>query len=383
MKNKLNEIVFVIWGILFSSQCFAGQSNDLDEKLLSAMNAYRVPVVGYAIIQNYKIVSAETLSVDPVLDVSKNSIFQAASISKSLSAYGILKLVSNNKLSLDESVNSKLITWKIPVNEYNRDAPIKVRQLLDMTSGLSISGFPGHEQGVTLPTLKEVLNGELPSNTGTINVFYKPGSQYFYSGGAFQVLEQLLEDITKKPFPLWMNGEILKPLKMENSVFQYPLTEKWSSIAIPGFLSDGTKVKGGWNNYAIAGAGGAWSTPIDLAKFAIDVSKSFLGKDNNIITRENATQMLSRQKNTDYGLGFVVNGDGENLNFRKSGHNLGYHNQLIMFPNQGDGAVIMTNSENGYHIINYIIPIIAQKYDWPCYFPYFDELVVIPEKACV
>jgi len=179
-----------------------------------------------------------------------------------------------------------------------------------------------------------------------------------------------------------MKNEILKPLNMNQSIFQYPLEKKWRLVSVPGFLSDGAMIKGGWNNYATAAAGGLWSTPTDLAKFAINVSNAYLGKDNSIIARQVAEQMLTRQKNTDYGLGFIINGSGKNLNFRKAGHNLGYHNELMMSPYRGDGIVIMTNSENGEYIINYMIAVVAQKYHWPCYFPYFDELITIPEQAC-
>ena len=370
--------------IVFLTNCFAGKNDnaDINHELIIAMTTYRVPIVGYAIIKDYKIVAVKTLSIDPKLRVSNNSLFQAASISKSISAYGALKLVSQDKLRLDESVNSQLTTWKIPDNKYNKSNPVTLRQMLDMTSGLSVSGFPGHSQGEKLPTLQEVLDGKPPANTPPIRVFYTPGTQYFYSGGAFQVLEKLIEDSTKQSFQNWMESEVLKPLKMDNSVFQYPLDKKLTVVAVPGFLNDGTMIKGGWNNYAIAGAGGAWSTPTDIAKFAINISNAYLGKENNLISKSVATQMLTRQNNTDYGLGVVINGDGRTLNFRKAGHNAGYHNEMLMFPNSGDGIVIMTNSENGEYIINYIIPLIAQKYHWPCYFPYFDELMVIPKRAC-
>jgi CubicO group peptidase (beta-lactamase class C family) len=386
MRNNLLKVFFliVIIGIL-PINCFADKSDsqDINAQLLTAMKAYHVPVVGYAIIKDYQIVSSDTLSIDPTLHVSKNSLFQAASISKSVSAYGALKLVSQGKLNLDDSVNDQLTTWKIPENEYNKDTPVTLRQMLDMTSGLSVSGFPGHQQGEPLPTLQDVLEGKPPSNTPPIRVFHKPGVQYFYSGGAFQVLEQLMEDVTHHAFQVWMRKEVLEPLKMDQSVYQYPLSEKLHPLAVPGFLADNTMIKGGWNNYAIAGSGGLWATPTDLAKFAIDISNAYLGKDNGLIAKSIATQMLTRQENTDYGLGVVINGEGKTLNFRKGGHNLGYQSQMIMFPNSGDGIIMMTNSENGREIINYMIPLIAQEYGWPCYFPYFDELIVIPQKACI
>lgn len=373
------KAIFFIEILSIGATAFANYSSaNISSTLLPVMKAYHVPVVGYAIIKNNRIVSVDTLSIDPNIVVSSSSLFQAASISKSVSAYGALKLVSQDKLNLDESVNSRLVTWKIPVNQYNQSTPVILRQLLDMTSGLSISGFPGHAQGKPLPTLLQILDGIPPANTSSIHVFYQPGTQYFYSGGAFEVLEQLMEDVTHQSFNVWMNNEVLKPLKMKQSIFQYPLTKARSQEAVPGFLSDGTMIKGGWNNYAIAAAGGLWSTPSDLAKFAIDITKAYRS-NQGLISKEIAKQMLTRQKNTDYGLGVVIDGKGKSLNFRKAGHNLGYHNEIIMFPNSGDGMVVMTDSENGEYIINYLIPFVAKKYHWPAYFPFFDELVTIPE----
>ena len=353
-------------------------SSSINASLMQVMKAYHVPVVGYAIIKDNQIVSADTLSIDPDIAVSTSSLFQAASISKSVSAYGALRLVSQNKLSLDKSVNNQLVTWKIPVNEYNQSTPVTLRELLDMTSGLSVSGFPGHTQGDPLPTLLQILDGTPPANTAPIRVFYQPGTQYFYSGGGFEVLEQLIEDVMHQSFNAWMKKEVLTSLNMQESIFEYPLEKARSKRAISGFLADGTMIKDGWNNYAIAAAGGLWSTPTDLAKFAMDITKAY-HSNQGLIANKIARQMLTRQKNTDYGLGVVIDGKGKNLNFRKSGHNLGYHNELIMFPNSGDGLVIMTDSENGEYVINYIIPRIEKEYHWPLYFPFFDELTTLPK----
>lgn len=380
MKVKKLFSPILIMLIVFTN-CFADQNNNtsIDALLLSVMKAYHVPVVGYAIIKDNQVISATTLSIDSRITVSPSSLFQAASISKSVSAYGALKLVSQGELNLDEAVNSKLATWKIPVNQYNQSTPVTLRQLIDMTSGLSVSGFPGHAQGEPLPTLLQILNGVPLANTPPIRVFYQPGTQYFYSGGGFEVLEQLMEDVTHQSFNAWMKNEVLTPLKMQQSVFEYPLEKAKSKEAIPGFLADGTMIKDGWNNYAIAAAGGLWSTPTDLAKFAMDITKAYRS-NQGLISEKIARQMLTRQENTDYGLGVVIDGKGKKLNFRKSGHNLGYHNELIMFPNSGDGVIIMTDSENGEYVINYLIPLIAKKYHWPVYFPFFDELIKIPEQ---
>ncbi len=385
MKVKsLNVLILSTLFVIAPLKSLASPQPNLDfnNALISAMKTYHVPVVGYAIIDHGKIVASDTVSIDPAIHVSENSLFQAASISKSITAYYALKLVSQNKLMLDKPVNDQLTSWKIPENNYSKNNPVILRQILAMTSGLSVSGYPGHAQGEALPTLKEILNGQTPANTPPIKIFYQPGSRYFYSGGGFQVLQQLIEDVTQQPFEKSINEQVLKPLAMTQSTFEYPLDDNLRKQAVPAFLADDKMITGGWNNYAIAAAGGMWSTPSDIAKFVINISNSFLGNANSFIPKSLATQMLTRQQNSDFGLGVVVNGEGATLNFRKAGHNLGYHNQMIMFPNSGKGVVIMTNSENGDTLINYIIPIIAHQYHWPCYFPYFDELIAIPKFAC-
>lgn len=371
-----------LYCLIFISSCLAFDQNNIEEELLKAMKAYNVPVVGYAIIDNYKVVAAKTISIDPNIQVSKSSLFQAASISKSMSAYAALSLVADHKLDLDKDLNQKLTSWKIPINEFNKENPVTLRHILNMTSGLSVSGFAGHAFGEALPTLKDVLDGKPPANSAPIRVFYTPGSRYYYSGGSFEVLEQVIEDMLEQPFNQFMNSKILPALNMKDSIFQYPLNEESAKKAIPGFWADGKELKGGWNNYAISASGGMWSTPEDIAQFAINVSKSYLGREEGLIPKILAKEMLTRQKNTDYGLGFVINGQDRTLNFRKAGHNFGYHSEVLMFPNSGQGVVIMTNSENGDSIKNFIIPIIAHEYHWPCYFPFFDELVEIPEYAC-
>lgn len=351
-----------------------------DQQLLTAMKAYQVPVVGYAIIDNYRIVRVKTLSIDPAIKTSSNTLFQAASISKSMTAYAALKLVDEENLKLDLSANNYLKNWKISANEFTKNHPVTVRQLTDMTSGLSVSGFAGYEQSAKIPSQLELLNGETPANNAPVRVFYTPGSRYFYSGGAFQVLQQVIESVTKKDFSTYMNTQVLPVIGMKHSIYQYPLTdEAFKKLVVPGFTGwDGSKIIGGWHNYVCAGAGGMWSTPSDLAIFILNITASYLGEKDAYLSQAMAQQMLTRQANTDYGLGVVVMGQGKNLYFMKAGHNYGYHSQIIMFPNQGKGMAIMSNSETGDNIINYAIALVAKQYQWPYYFSFFDELVEMP-----
>ena len=101
-----------------------------------------------------------------------------------------------------------------------------------------------------------------------------------------------------------------------------------------------------------------------------------------LIANQLAQEMLTRQKNTDMGLGFVIDGCGKNLNFRKEGHNIGFYNWLIAFPHTKQGAIIMTNSENGVPAIKEIILKISQLEKWPDLYPIVDESQQIPLNPC-
>lgn len=380
MFHRIFKFAIIIFLYLFTSEAVAENADDIniDNYLLNAMQYYHVPVVGYAIIDHGKIVAAKTLSINSKIKTSTNSLFQAASISKSITAFGALTLVSQGKLNLDEPVNSQLNTWKIPLNSFQKNHPVTLRQILSMTSGLSVSGFAGYPQNVALPTEIDVLEGKAPASSLPITIISQPGSVYAYSGGGFQVLQRLISDVTKKPFIVYMQQQILIPLNMTHTFYSYPLANDLQPYAIPGFLADGTMITGGWENYNIPAAGGLWSTPSDIARFAITASNAYLNKGKSLISANIATEMLTRQANSDYGLGFVVNGEGKNLNFRKAGHNTGYQSELLMFPNANKGVVIMTDLDIGNTLISYMIPIIAKKYHFPCFFPSYDELAVLP-----
>jgi CubicO group peptidase (beta-lactamase class C family) len=225
------------------------------------------------------------------------------------------------------------------------------------------------------------LDGKPPANNLPVSISYKPGSDYYYSGAGYMVLQQVLEEITAEPFQQYMNRNVLASLEMTHSVFQYPLSEKQKLNAIPGFKSTGEMNENEWENIASSASGGLWSTSEDLARFTLAIAKAYRGIENSTLAKTLAVEMLTRQLNSNFGLGFVVDGKGEAMNFRKNGHNTGYHAQLIMFPNSGKGMVVMTNSAKGLALIQELIAKVAHYYQWPNYSPHFDEL--LPSKNII
>lgn len=355
--------------------------NKIQQIVISSMQRYHVPDVSLAIINNNKIIYVKAYSLNRDFSLTKTTLFQSASIGKSVTAYGALLLVDKKNISLDTNVNDYLKTWKIPDNSFVTNNKVTLRNILDMTSGLSVSGFLGSSPNDRAPTLLQILNGEPPAENKAVQPTFEPGTQYLYSGGSYEVVQQLIEDVTQNSFPQYMYKNILLPIGMTNSQYIAILPKSLSARAIPGYLKDGSMIPGKWKIIPALGAGGLWTTPTDIAKFAINVINSYRGKPHALLSKSLAHEMLTRQNNTDFGLGFVIDGCGKNLNFRKEGHNIGFYNWLIAFPNTGQGIVVMTNSENGVPVIKAIVTKIAQLYQWPSYYPLTDEEFVIPKSS--
>ncbi|OGT41296.1 MAG: hypothetical protein A3F13_09870 [Gammaproteobacteria bacterium RIFCSPHIGHO2_12_FULL_40_19] len=354
------------------------QLTEFDNDVIILMNKHRINTVGYAIIDNFNIVAANTIGGNASINI--NSIFQACSLSKSLTAYAALNLAAQNKLFLDLPINQQLKSWKLSHSEY-ADI-VTVRHCLNMTSGLSFGDpgtfFSGYGQYAALPTLLQILKGEKPATNPPIKIIYEPGTKYFYSGAGFMILQQLIEDIVGMNFALYMNDKFLPKLGMLRSTFECPLSETYRKLAINGYKSDKQQIEGGWDHVVGSASGGLWSTPSDLANFCIYLSRLYVDKAGATVEKKLIKEMLAEYQNTDFGLGLVVDAVSGALNFRKNGHNAGYHCEMLMFPEYGKGVVVMTNSASGIEFVNEFIATISDELNWPAYRKDFNELVSSP-----
>jgi CubicO group peptidase (beta-lactamase class C family) len=295
--------------------------------------------------------------------VTSSTMFQAASISKAVSATGALYLVEQGKLSLDEDVNKELTTWKVPENEFTATQKVTLRRLLSHNAGTTVHGFPGYAVGEPIPTLVQILNAEKPANTAPVRVDLVPGTKQRYSGGGVTIEQLLIMDVTRKPFPQFMQQAVLGPIGMSNSTFQQPLPPAMAAHAAAGTLADGKPVPGKWHIYPELAAAGLWTTPTDLAKFGIEIALSRNGKSNRVLGEAMTRQMLTPQSG-DVGLGFFL-GTGGNPNvFEHGGSNAGYRCIMMMLTDTGQGLAIMTNSDRGMDVGGYLIESIAKEYGW-------------------
>ena len=339
------------------------------KKLSDLMSELHVPGVSIAVIHNGQIEWARGFGVTRTggPPVTPEKLFQAASISKPVTALAVLHLVQSGKLDLDTDVNQYLKTWKVPENEFTAKKKVTLRELLTHTAGTTVHGFPGYAAGAPLPTLVQVLNGEKPANTAAIRVDTLPGTNWSYSGGGYVIIQQLLEDVTGKPFPKIMQELVLGPIGMTHSTYEQPLpTSRLREAAMP-YKPDGQPVEGGPHTYPEMAPAGLWTTPSDLARYAIEVQKALAGKSNRVISAATARQMLTAGMNH-WGLGPVTGGSDGHPYFGHGGANEGFQCNLIAYEN-GDGAIIMTNSDRGGALGEEIQRTIAYEYKWPDFQP--------------
>lgn len=340
-------------------------------KLADRMQHYKVPGVSIAVINNGAIEWTRGYGVKAAGTddrVTTSTLFQAASISKPVTAMGALRLVQEGKLNLDEDVNKELTSWKVPENEFTKEKKVTLREVLSHSAGLTVHGFGGYAAGEPVPTLLQVLNGEKPANSDPIRVDIPPGSKWRYSGGGYVVTQQLIMDVTGKSFPEFMEQTVLRPLQMTNSTYQQPLPEALRTQAASGHGAKGTVIPGKWHTYPEMAPAGLWTTPTDLAKFAIAIQNGKVSKSQTVLSQAMISQMLTRQID-DWGLGLNLEGTGHAARFSHGGANDGYRCSLVAYGEAGIGAVVMTNSDNGGSLAQELLLAIAHEYGWYGYQP--------------
>jgi CubicO group peptidase (beta-lactamase class C family) len=283
-------------------------------------------------------------------------------------------------LDLDEDVNRKLKSWKIPENRFTAMQPVTLRRLLSHSGGLTVHGFRGYAAAETVPTVLQIVNGEPPANSRAIRVDTFPGARWRYSGGGYTVMQQLLVDVSGKPFPDLMRTLVLDPLGMKHSTYEQPLPPHLLGKAAMGHRSDGTAVPGRWHTYPEMAAAGLWTTPSDLARYAIHVQLAAAGRSNSVLSRQTAAQMLTVQAGA-HGLGPGVEGTGRDARFSHGGANEGFRCFFIAYPERGQGAVVMTNSDGGGALASEILRAIAEEYDWPAPRPIEKTIAVVPPET--
>jgi CubicO group peptidase (beta-lactamase class C family) len=334
--------------------------------LLQRMASHKVPGFSIALIDRGELAWAKgygVLEVGGDQAVTTETIFQAASISKLVTAMVACALVEGGVLDLDADVNTVLRSWKLPKSKHTQERQVTLRGLLSHTAGLGPRGYLGYPSGAPLPTLLQILDGKPPAHAKPVRVKQAPGTGFLYSAGAYMVVQQMIEDVTGRPLADLAQEMIFDRLGMANSTFDSLLPETYLPQAATAHRRDGEPVPGKWHIYPEQATASLWSTPSDLARLAVEVLKSYKGESNLVLSAEMTRHMLTPQVSW-IGLGFPIIEEDGLRKFEHPGWNEGYHSLMVGCLDTGCGLVWMTNGAKGKQLGREVMRAIPEVYGW-------------------
>ncbi len=282
--------------------------------------------------------------------VTPETVFGVASISKPVTAWGVMKLVEAGKLDLDAPVGRYLTRWQLPVGSFDPQA-VTVRRLLSHTAGISPTEYKGYPDAAHLLTLEQSLSGQ----DGGVFVQRSPGS-FMYSDGGYLLLQLLVEEVSGRPFITYMQQEVLDPLGLPRATFDDALARQRPLSA--GYDEWGRRLPAYW--FVEKAPAGLYMTAGELATFVAAAMPGLQGQPpgRGVLRSETLAQMLTPQARLrsydrfiyaqGYGLGyFTETASGGQFAVSHMGGNLGGMSEFAAFPAEGVGIVILTNTTAG------------------------------------
>lgn len=321
----------------------------LDSFVPKRMHELRIPGAAVALVYRGEVVWSKGYGVANKATgeaVTPETVFQAASISKSVTAWGVMRLVEEGKLVLDAPVEGYLTRWHLPASQFDRSG-VTIRRLLSHTSGLSVRGYAGLQSVQPLPNLEQSLSGDTRGG-GAVHLEMQPGSGFSYSGGGYTVLQLVVEEVTHEKFSDYMQREVLRPLGMEQSSFE--CTPEIQVRTASAYDRSGNQIPN--YLYTEEAAAGLYTTADDLAKF---VAASMTGPNGEppgrgVLTPQAIRQMISPAPATKgtYGLGFQIQELPGGLHMvYHAGGNPGWGAIFAELAEKHVGLVVLTNSDPG------------------------------------
>jgi CubicO group peptidase (beta-lactamase class C family) len=262
----------------------------------------------------------------------------------------VLQLVGAGVLDLDEAVDTYLRKWRPPVLDPRR--PITLRTLLTHTSGLNADEFDGpgaRGRDEIAPSIDDMLAGRPPARTAPVHAEAPPSGRFGYSGNNYIVIEQVIREVTRKPFEQIVQELVFEPLNLHDSGYGSDFLDSRATPPAIGHTSDGAPLSGGWCTYPAA-AGGLWTTAGDLARIAAEIRRANDG-GTAFLDQQSAQEILAPVGPQCYGLGTIIRTSNGIRWFGHSGETAGYRAHSMLGLETGTGLVVMANGEGGSQFV--------------------------------
>lgn len=197
--------------------------------------------------------------------VTTDTVFGVASLGKWVAAYGVMKLVEQGKLDLDAPVANYLTRWQLPPSQFDNEQ-VTIRRLLShtagITDGLGHNGFSSAEQVQPLEQhLTQALDADEGVN-GQVLVGIEPGTQFKYSGGSYNLLQLIVEEVSGMSFSAYMHRAVFEPLNMTKTSYD---KDQFGDNLAQYFDDKGTVRQ--YPYYTSLAATGLYTSANDLVKF--------------------------------------------------------------------------------------------------------------------
>jgi len=329
----------------------AGFARQLDEDRWLA--AFEVPGVAVALVRDGHLTWSKGYGQADAtrgVPVTSDTIFQVGSISKPVTAWGVMRLVQQGKLDLDAPVERYLTRWHLPPGQFDADG-VTIRRLLNHSAGLNSQDYSPIATR-PLPSLEQSLSGEsggVDARRGSddVRVTMTPGQQRSYSNGGYTLLQLAIEEVTGEPFARYMQREVLDPLSMTHSSFASRADQR--SQTATGHDVDGRAVP--HSALTEQAAGGLHTTVEDLAAFVAAGMTGPHGEPagRGVLAPEGVAALFTRHRLPDgstTSLGYEVQTlpDGTHA-AGHGGKNVGWRAEFLILPDRREGIVVLTNSD--------------------------------------
>jgi CubicO group peptidase (beta-lactamase class C family) len=327
----------------------------------AALARYKVPGVSVAAMSGGQVVWARAWGFADAArtrPMTPETVLQAASVSKPMTAVAIMRMAQFGELSLDEDVGEYVEGWE--AKRGKQRVRLTLRDLLSHSAGVNVHGFRGYDRNRQLPSTLEILNGK--GNSGKVRVELTPRAQVKYSGGGFVVAQAAVEAEVLEPFSAAMHEWLIKPFGLTHSTFAQPLAPVHAGFAATGVAKGGEPVPGGYHVYPEAAAAGLWTTPTDLLIVAAGLLRAYQGAPAPI-SQAMVRQMLTPVRQGERaGIGWFMNATTDGVTeVQHSGLNEGF-TSMIVWRTDGMGAAVMVNGEGS--LVHALIEAIGQEYGW-------------------
>jgi D-alanyl-D-alanine carboxypeptidase len=325
--------------ILIATKAIPREENKSLDSLMSSIYQNDCPGAAIAIVKNGKVVfkkgygMADMVSKSPI---NPSTNFNICSLTKQFTAYSILKLAGEKKLSLDD----KLIKY-FPGFNIKIAGTVTIRNLLTHSSGII-----DHYDYVNKALFRTFWDKDVLNAIESVDsVYFPPGTGYRYSNTGYCLLSLIIERVTGKSFPGFIHESVFSPLKMNNSDVIRP-DFKISERALGyEFRNDSFKLSDAGESlfFTTEGDGGIYTSIDDYLKWIIEI-QNVKSLSYNIIKEAQSPQFsINSTGNIYYGYGWFVAGSGNNKIVYHTGSNGGFRTIVFTVPSKKYSVIIFSN----------------------------------------